>query len=236
MDAIILAGGKGTRLRKIVSDVPKPLAPINGVPFLDLLLLQLEKYHLIKKVVLAVGYKSEMIIGRYRNSKSYNFKIDFSVEKELLGTGGAIKKAISLVGSRDVLVLNGDTFVDINFEELNRFHQDRGAMLTIVLRKMDDSKRYGTVIIDKKHRILAFEEKQDGQSAALINAGIYIINRSLFDKVIERELSFEKDLLPHFIKHDAYGYISKGYFIDIGVPETYSIAGEYLRYFLKKNN
>lgn len=235
MDAIILAGGKGTRLRKVVSDVPKPLAPINGVPFLDLLLLQLDKYHFIKKVVLAVGYKSEMIIRRYRDSKIYNFKIDFSVEKELLGTGGAIKKAISLVASRDVLVLNGDTLVDINFEELNRFHQDRGAMLTIVLRKMGDSNRYGTVIIDKEHKILAFEEKQDKQLAALINAGIYIINRGLFDNVIERELSFEKELMPYFIKHDAYGYIVEGPFIDIGIPETYSIAGEHLEYIFEKN-
>lgn len=237
MDAIILAGGKGTRLQGIVSDVPKPLAPIKGVPFLDIILMQLNKYHFVRKVVLAVGYKSEMIVERYADRKGYNFGIIFSVEKELLGTGGAIKKAISFTDSQDVLILNGDTFVDIELDDLIDFHKERGALLTIVLRKIDDTNRYGTVLIDNQNMILAFEEKkQDKQSLALINAGIYIINRSLFDSVEERELSFEKELLPHFIEHDAYGYIVKGRFVDIGIPETYSIAGEYLRDILTKNN
>jgi D-glycero-alpha-D-manno-heptose 1-phosphate guanylyltransferase len=233
MDAIILVGGKGTRLQKVVSDVPKPLAPIGGVPFLDILLGQLGKYTLIKKVVLAVGYKSEMIIERYKEKKTYHFKIVFSVEKKLLGTGGAIKKALSLTSSEDVIILNGDTFVDVDFEALVNFHIAHKSLLTMVLQKVDDTSRYGMVLIDEHSRIKSFAEKTKTHKNSLINAGIYVINKILFENIGEERLSFEKDILPDFIKHDAYGYVVEGRFIDIGIPETYKIAKEYLRNIIK---
>lgn len=227
MDIIILAGGKGTRLKGIISDVPKPLAPIGGVPFLDILLGQLGKYTLIKRVVLAVGYKSKMIIERYKDKKTYHFKIVFSVEKKLLGTGGAIKKALSLTSSEDVIILNGDTFVDINLDELVNFHNAHKSLLTMVLQKVDDASRYGTVLIDEHSRIKSFAEKRTLKNS-LINAGIYVIKKDLFENIGEEKLSFEKDLLPDFIKHDAYGYVVEGRFIDIGIPDTYRVAEKYL--------
>jgi D-glycero-alpha-D-manno-heptose 1-phosphate guanylyltransferase len=227
MDTIILAGGKGTRLKGIVSDVPKPLAPIGGVPFLDILLGQLRKYTLIKRVVLAVGYKSKMIIERYKDKKTYHFEIVFSVEKKLLGTGGAIKKALSLTSSEDVIILNGDTFVDINLDALVDFHNIHKSLLTMVLQKVDDASRYGTVLIDEHSRIRSFAEKTTLKNS-LINAGIYVIKKDLFEHIREEKLSFEKDLLPDFVKHDAYGYIVDGRFIDIGIPETYRVAEKYL--------
>jgi D-glycero-alpha-D-manno-heptose 1-phosphate guanylyltransferase len=232
MDTIILAGGKGTRLKGIISDVPKPLAPIGGVPFLDILLGQLGKYTLIKRVVLAVGYKSKMIIERYKDKKTYHFEIVFSVEKKLLGTGGAIKKALSLTSSEDVIILNGDTFVDVDFDALVDFHNAHKSLLTMVLQKVDDASRYGTVLIDEHSRIRSFAEKTTLKNS-LINAGIYVIKKDLFENIREEKLSFEKDLLPDFVKHDAYGYIVDGRFIDIGIPETYKIAKEYLRNIIR---
>ncbi len=229
MDAIILAGGKGTRLSGIVNNTPKPLAPVNGRPFLDILLSQLNSFVFIKKVVLAIGYKSEMIIGRYKDCPNYNFRIIFSIEDKLLGTGGAIKKALALTNTNDVLILNGDSYVEVDIEDMVRFHKINNALLTIVLKEVDNAGRYGSIEIDDKKRILLFREKSSLERACLINAGMYILRKSLFDSIeADMEISFEKEILPQLIRNNAYGYVVKGKFIDIGIPESYRIAGEYL--------
>lgn len=231
LDAIILAGGKGTRLRSVVSDIPKPLAPINGKPFLDILLSQLEGSGCINKVVLAVGYKSEIVIDRYKGCKDYKFETLFSLERELLGTGGAIKKAIHLTESEDILVLNGDSYAEVDIRDVIKEHRDRNASMTIVLKEVDNVSRFGSVKIDSKNRITAFEEKKDDiVRPGLINAGIYLIKRKLFDNVQEdKVISLEKEILPELIHKEIYGYIAGGKFIDIGIPETYMSSGEYLR-------
>ncbi|MBF0518749.1 MAG: NTP transferase domain-containing protein [Nitrospirae bacterium] len=218
----------GTRLQSVVCDVPKPLAIVGGVPFLDRILAQLSGFAFIKKVVLAVCYKSEMIIERYSSVNRYNFEIGFSVEERLLGTGGAIKKAVSYLSSDDVLVLNGDTFVDVDFDELLNFHNANNSILTMVLHKGDMSGRYGSVMLDTHNKIKAFSEKTL-QRGSMINAGVYVIKKILFERIREGELSFERDMLPDIIKHGAYGYPVAGRFIDIGIPETYLLAGEYLK-------
>jgi len=228
MDAIILAGGKGTRLSDVVNNVPKPVAPVNGRPFLDILLSQLNSFSFIKNVVLAIGYKSEVIIDRYKNCQNYNFKIIFSIEDKLLGTGGAIKKALVLTNTEDALILNGDSYVEVDIEDLLKFHKNNNSLLTIVLKEVDNADRYGSIEIDDKNRIIAFKEKYTKKSA-LINAGMYILKRTLLNSVEDvREISFEKEILPELIRNNVYGYIVKGKFIDIGVPESYRIAGEYL--------
>lgn len=228
MDAIILAGGKGTRLSDVVNNVPKPVAPVNGRPFLDILLSQLNSFSFIKNVVLAIGYKSEVIIDRYKNCQNYNFKIIFSIEDKLLGTGGAIKKALALTNTEDALILNGDSYVEVDIEDLLKFHKNNNSLLTIVLKEVDNADRYGSIEIDDKNRIIAFKEKYTKKSA-LINAGMYILKRTLLNSVEDvREISFEKEILPELIRNNVYGYIVKGKFIDIGVPESYRIAGEYL--------
>src|SRR3989338_482452 len=228
MDAIFLAGGKGTRLSDVVNNVPKPVAPVNGRPFLDILLSQLNSFSFIKNVVLAIGYKSEVIIDRYKNCQNYNFKIIFSIEDKLLGTGGAIKKALALTNTEDALILNGDSYVEVDIEDLLKFHKNNNSLLTIVLKEVDNADRYGSIEIDDKNRIIAFKEKYTKKSA-LINAGMYILKRTLLNSVEDvREISFEKEILPELIRNNVYGYIVKGKFIDIGVPESYRIAGEYL--------
>src|SRR3990172_8173751 len=183
MDAIILAGGKGTRLSDVVNNVPKPVAPVNGRPFLDILLSQLNSFSFIKNVVLAIGYKSKMIIDRYKDCQDYNFKIIFSIEDKLLGTGGAIKNALALTDTDDVLILNGDSYVEVAIEDLLKFHKNNNALLTIVLKEVDNADRYGSIEIDDKKRIISFKEKSSAKKSALINAGVYILKRTLLNSI-----------------------------------------------------
>lgn len=230
IDAIILAGGKGTRLRSVVSDIPKPLAPVNGRPFLDILLSQLDSFDCINKAVLAVGYKSEIVIERYKDCKDYKFEIVFSLEKELLGTGGAIKKAVHLTDSEDILVLNGDSYAEVDINEIIKVHTENNALITMVLKEVNDAGRFGSVRLNAKNRITFFEEKKDTSEPGLINAGIYLMKKKLFDRIEDNKvISLEKDILPGLIHKGIYGYIATGKFIDIGIPETYMSSGEYLR-------
>ncbi len=230
MDTIILAGGRGTRLKSVISDLPKSLAPVNGIPFLDILLTHLNLCPRIQKVILAVGYRGEIIVNRYKKDTRYDFMIRFSEEIQLLGTGGAVKKALSQAETDVVIVQNGDTFVEIDYQDLIETHLRSNSPLTIVLIKVSDTSRYGAVEIDCNLKILAFREKSDCGGPGYINAGLYIFRRKMFDNVPDHKtLSLEKDLLPNMIKPCAYGYITGGRFIDIGIPETYQYAEQYLK-------
>jgi len=225
IDTIILAGGRGTRLQGIIRDLPKPLAPVNGRPFLDIILNQLNGVKAMQRVVIAAGYKSDKIIERYKECTAYRFSILFSEEQELLGTGGAIKKALVLTSSDCVLIMNGDSYVDADIDELFRCHRKNSARISIVLKEVDNAGRYGCVTVDSRNRILGFEEKRPQETRGLINAGIYFLDRSLFDRVAgNRIISFEKELLPDMIGDSAYGFVAAGKFIDIGVPEEYQKA------------
>ena len=230
LDSIILAGGLGTRLREVVPELPKALAPVNNKPFLDIILSALSKWECIEKVVIAVGYMADKIIERYKDTSRYNFKILFSVEEELLGTGGAIKKVLPQTETDNVLVLNGDSYVETDLYDLVKKHMEMNASMTIVLREVENASRYGRVKLNSDNRIACFEEKTPEPSKGYINAGMYLIKRKLFDEVKDNiVISLEKELLPIFIKKGVYGYISCGKFIDIGIPETYKIADKYLK-------
>lgn len=204
--------------------MPKPLAPVGGRPFLDILLDYLGKWQFIGKVVLAVGYMSEKIIREYAERG-----VEFSVEEELLGTGGAIKKALKQTETENVLVLNGDSFVEADLRDLMEKHIAYGASMTIVLAEVKDSGRYGLVRVDDDNRVVSFEEKGMGRGGH-VNAGMYVFRRGLFDDVSEgRAISLETELLPRFLDKGVYGYPCSGKFIDIGIPETYGIAESYLK-------
>jgi len=232
IDAVILAGGKGTRLRNKVKNIPKPIAKVCGRPFLDFLFLQLSKSGLINRLVIAVGYKAREIIKQYSEPLNYNFDIVFCVEKKLLGTAGAIKKAIRFTKGRDILVLNGDSYAEINFKRLVAVHMKNKAKMTIVLRRIKNTSRYGSVNIDSKGRITSFEEKKQANKEGLVNAGIYLFKRSIFNGIKEgKVMSFENSAMPYFLakfKNRIYGYKIHGRFIDIGTPESYAAAAKYL--------
>jgi len=228
--AIVLAGGLGTRLRSVIADMPKPMAPVCGKPFLHYIFLYLQKQG-ITEVVLSVGYKSEMIKDFF-GDKYQDIAIRYSVEGEPLGTGGGIAQAMAMIGS-DAFVLNGDTFFDVDLSELYDFFKKRKADIGLALKRMHHFDRYGTVDIGNQDRVLQFHEKQY-RSEGLINGGVYVLNKNLFKKAEEtseetllQKFSFEKDILEkHLIPLHYHGQEFKGYFIDIGIPEDYNKAQE----------
>lgn len=218
MEAIILAGGFGTRLSTVVSDVPKPMAPINGKPFLELLLEDLEKKG-ITRVILATGYKKE-IIKNYFRDKYRSIEIIYSEEISPLGTGGAIKKAIVLAKGNDIFIVNGDTFFDVDLEEMYKFHKKNNSKLTLAIKEMERFDRYGSLILEG-NRIIKFEEKKYIEKG-FINGGIYLINKEILKKNFKENFSFEKEILENSDNRiEKYGYISNNYFIDIGIPKDY---------------
>ena len=218
MEAIILAGGFGTRLSTVVSDVPKPMAPINERPFLEYLLDDLNEKG-ISRVILAVGYKKEIIKSHFKE-KYKNIDIIYSDEDIPLGTGGAIKKALTLAENENIFIINGDTFFDVNLKEMYQFHKKNSSKLTLAIKDMEKFDRYGSLILEG-YKIIKFEEKKYVDKG-YINGGIYLINKKLLNEEEKESFSFEKDILENkSLKIEKYGYKSKGYFIDIGIPEDY---------------
>lgn len=226
MDAIILAGGLGRRLRKAVPRLPKPLAPIGKRPFLDILLAQLAGFKEISSIILSVGYQADKIINAYRGRKG----VTFSVENKPLGTGGGVREALEQCASEEVLVLNGDSYLAFSFAKLLQKYKNSEAEMVIACRKVEDCRRYGHIRFDpKSHRIWAFEEKIKHPSSGWINAGVYLMKRSLLLSY-ERGavLSLEKDILPKLLERRIFSYLSTALFIDIGTEETYVQAQKLL--------
>ena len=222
-EAIILAGGLGTRLRSVVKDIPKPMAKINNKPFLEYLFKYLS-FHNVEHIILAVGYKSNTIKEYFENNFK-NLSITYSEEKELLGTGGAIKQALEFTNSKDILILNGDTFFDIDLENFYKFHKSKNSKLTLALKEMYNFDRYGVIEINANYRITAFLEKKY-RNKGLINGGFYLLNKKFFLSLnLPKKFSFEKDFIEKYFRDfNFYGIPFDSYFIDIGIPEDYERA------------
>jgi len=233
--AIILAGGMGTRLKTIISDLPKPMAPIMNVPFLTYQLNYL-KYFGIKKVVFSVGYLSEKIIAHY-NQSFENISIEYSIEKNPLGTGGGIRMAMSNLNEDLVLILNGDSFFDLDLEQFYNLHLEQKSDFSLALRYVNNSERYGNIEFNSSNQITSFIEKNQLNQSGYINAGVYILSKKLYlqntkpniNFSIEKDF-FEKQLNQLIIK----GFEFKNYFIDIGIPEDYLKAQDDFKEFKYK--
>lgn len=228
-EAIILCGGKGTRLKEVVNDVPKPLAPIDGIPFLSILMKYL-KAQGIRRVILATGYMHEKIENLYGNCYE-GMEIVYSIEHNPLGTGGAIAKALRKVMNENVLVLNGDSVIKFQLNEIKKQFDEIKKQFSVIkfhslliLKPMERVERYGAVKTFE-NRVTAFEEKSFKEQC-LINTGVYILNKEIFSDKAENEVfSFEKDFLEKEVeKGSLFGMECKGFFIDIGVPEDYAAA------------
>jgi len=219
--AIILAGGLGTRLQSVVSDVPKCMAPVDGIPFIHFIITWL-KNEGISSFILALGYKSEIVI-EYITKHFTDTPIEYVVEDHPLGTGGAIKLACGKAITEDVIIVNGDTLFNINIKNLVDFHQNSGADFTAALKEMHNFSRYGSVHVDDQHNITAFNEKQFC-AKGLINGGVYVLKKTtLLKDFLPLEFSFEKDFLERSTgKKQLMGLPFDNYFIDIGIPEDYS--------------
>ncbi|MBI3717911.1 MAG: HAD-IIIA family hydrolase [Sphingobacteriales bacterium] len=219
-EAIILAGGLGTRLRSVVSDLPKCMAPVAGKPFLHYVIEQLTKQG-IDKFIFAIGYKSKAI-EEWLKKEFSTLHYQLSIEEEPLGTGGAIKQACEKATEKNVLIVNGDTLFNINAEELSTAHTANNADCTLALKPMKNFDRYGVVELNENNNISSFKEKQFYESG-LINGGVYVLNvESFLKETLPIKFSFEKDYLEtYFSKRKFYGVIQSQYFIDIGIPEDY---------------
>lgn len=222
-EAIILAGGLGTRLRSLIPDIPKCMAPVAGRPFLSYVITHLQKEG-IEKFIFSVGYKNEIIID-FINSHFSFLESHFSIEEKLLGTGGAIKFACNKTTGKTILVVNGDTLFMIDVNKLAVFHDMCGADCTLSLKPMQSFDRYGVVGLNKDYSIKSFNEKKFYETG-LINGGVYALHPVKFLKEdLPEKFSFEKEYLEkYFEKRRMYGVVQDKYFIDIGIPEDYERA------------
>lgn len=220
-DAIILAGGLGTRLRSVVGDLPKPMAPINGEPFLNILLRKLSAAG-IEHVTLSLGYQAHVIRDYYRSAFE-GMQLSYDIEGEPLGTGGAIKRCLKTANADPVLILNGDTYLEFDLDALTNEWQVHREPI-IVARLVEDVGRFGRVEVSDG-RVLSFAEKQASGPGA-INAGVYVLPKALVDDMPQRDsFSFEADYLIDAVKRSKFMcFTTLGKFIDIGIPEDYERA------------
>jgi D-glycero-alpha-D-manno-heptose 1-phosphate guanylyltransferase len=222
-EAIVLAGGLGTRLQNVLPDTPKSMAPINGRPFLAYVLDYLESEG-INKVILSVGYRKEQIIN-YFGSKYNSISIIYSEESEPLGTGGAVKLALSKCTLDQVFIINGDTYFTPELSEMEKVSFHSSADIVIAIKKMTDTKRYGLVLTDEKGKIVEFREKQKDSGKGWINGGIYLINSNLFHDFPQQKFSIENDVFKLLCTSlNIQSFKSDSYFLDIGIPEDYKRA------------
>jgi D-glycero-alpha-D-manno-heptose 1-phosphate guanylyltransferase len=216
-EAIVLAGGLGTRLAQLLDGVPKPMAPIAGRPFLAILLARLQQSG-CTRVLLSVGHLHQTIRNHF-GASLHDMAIDYVIEDEPLGTGGALRAALAQAREESVLALNGDTFLQLDYAALLAFHQGSGAALTLSIAYQENIARYGGVIAENG-RVTGFEEK--GRTGpGWINAGVYALNRNLpWPASLSEKFSFESDFLAREIASiPVAAYPVDGFFLDIGVPE-----------------
>jgi D-glycero-alpha-D-manno-heptose 1-phosphate guanylyltransferase len=234
MRAIILAGGLGTRLRGVIDDLPKPMAPVGGKPFLEYLILQLKR-EAITDIVLSVGYKRESIRSYFGNGDLLGVRIVYCEENEPLGTGGALKKALAMMDDPCVMVMNGDSFFNIPFSDLTAYHAVRPAIATLSLARVRDRERYGSVEINDNGAVTAFQ-KEGPDTQGFINGGIYAMNRTIAGYIPDGPVSLEGHVLPLLQKEDRlYGKIFDAFFLDMGLPEDYRWIDQHPEHLLSKD-
>ena len=222
-DFIVLCGGLGKRLRALVTDNNKTMAMLNNRPFLDLILAHI-KTQGGGRVILCTGYKADKVEEYYRRN-SQGLTIEFSREEEPLGTGGAIKQAVSSVQTDTFFALNGDSHCPLDYASMLEDYRAKNARALIAVSKIDDNKDYGGVALDDRQRILSFEEKSEQGPAQYVNAGVYCLNRRIFDVVsMPERFSIEYDFFPRLLNQGFYGYVHGQSFWDIGTPERYQKA------------
>lgn len=233
--AVILAGGLGTRLRGIVSDVPKALAPIAGRPFLDWLLTMLSCRG-ITKILLLLGYGADKIMAFVEDGNKWNLKATYSLEKEPLDKGGALRNALPYIDERTFFFMNGDTLLDMDLDEMFDFHVNKRAKVTIAARPWKDLTRVDPLKVDEESKVVSFGEKNVPPEEGgfwLVNGGFYVVDRDIVEELPLRRLSWEKEVVPQLVRRGVvYSFRSDGYFIDIGVPEDYFKAQREIPYIL----
>lgn len=224
LDVVILAGGKGTRLQSVISDRPKPMAEVSGRPFAEWLVLALRAQGL-RRMVLCTGYMHEAIEAYFRDGKQWDVEIVYSRDPSPLGTGGALRQALSQVRTDRFLAMNGDSFCPVDVHALATAHVARRACASLWLVPAEDCTRAGLVEIDEHGAVRAFHEKPPEKHQGLISAGIYLLERKVAETIpLGKPVSLEADFFPRLIGHGLYAVIGRGPFLDIGTPDAYGEA------------
>jgi NDP-sugar pyrophosphorylase family protein len=223
LSCLILAGGLGTRLRSVVSDVPKPLASVAGRPFLEIPVAQARSAHALD-VTLCVGYLADQIQAHFGDGADFDIPIQYSHEHELRGTGGALKLAENNISSEEVWILNGDSYCGVDFAGMYAFHRANNALITLAAPWVTDRSRFGSLLLGDDQAVLGFGEKGDF-GPGLINGGIYLMRRSVIESIpADRIVSLERDVFPALCGQGLYAFSSRCDFIDIGLPEEWHRA------------
>jgi mannose-1-phosphate guanylyltransferase len=221
LQALVLAGGEGTRLRPLTLSVPKPVLPLAARPFLTFMLDWLGR-HGVDEAILSCGFKAEEVACVLGESHD-GIRLRYVVEDEPLGTAGPVRLAADqgLVGDR-LLVLNGDTLTDLDLTAEVAEHEARAAVATLALVAVEDTRSYGVVPTAPDGRVEAFLEKTASPPTNRINAGAYVLEREVVDRIpAGRAVSFEREIFPALVGQGLYGFMAEGYWIDIGTPERY---------------
>jgi mannose-1-phosphate guanylyltransferase len=220
IDAILLVGGQGTRLRPLTLSAPKPMLPTAGVPFLTHLLSRLAPSG-VDHVVLSTSYRDEVFADYFGDGRAYGLDLEYVTEVEPLGTAGGIRNAADRVRSDDVLVFNSDVLSGVDLEALLKVHRDGAADVTLHLTRVPDARAFGSVPTDEAGRVLAFLEKSPEPVTDQINAGCYVFRRSILDTIpAGRPVSVERETFPGLLAAGAtvLGYVDASYWLDIGTP------------------
>lgn len=226
VSAVILAGGLGTRLGSVVAHRPKVLAEVQGRPFVSYLLDQVAAAG-VKDVVLCTGYLGAQLETTF-GDRYGSLRLRYSREISPLGTGGALRLALPILRMDPVLVMNGDSYSQVNLQAFCLWHQSCGANATLLLTKVSDTRRYGQVHVSAEEVVIRFDEKGDTAGPGWINAGIYLLSQGLLEAIPPgRTVSLEREVFPAWIGKGLYAYRSQGPFLDIGTPESYAEAAQF---------
>ena len=229
LDVVILAGGLGTRLRDVLPDTPKVMAPVDGKPFLRYVIDRLRVFG-ARRVVLSLGHLADDVVT-YVNGEDWNgLEVVIHVEPEPMGTGGALREVLSLIETDTIMAMNGDAFARTDLDSFLDFHRSRGATISILLTFVHDVGRYGVVEADDDGHVLSFDEKpRDGDGGGYVNAGVYLFERSAIEGIATgRPVSLEREVFPRECGRGLYGLKGSFPFIDIGTPESYGSARDFL--------
>jgi mannose-1-phosphate guanylyltransferase len=219
--AILLVGGRGTRLAPLTNNTPKPMLQVAGVPFTE---HQINKARSagITEIVLATSFKAELFEPYFGDGKNFGISIKYAVEEVALGTGGAISNAAAMLeGSGPVAIFNGDVLSKHDLDGQFKFHESNGADVTLYLTEVEDARAYGAVELEDLGRVLAFNEKMENPPTNIINAGCYIFNREVIAAIpFGKVISVERETFPQLLAAGAkvFGFIDKSYWLDIGTP------------------
>jgi mannose-1-phosphate guanylyltransferase len=236
--AILLVGGRGTRLVPLTNNTPKPMLQVAGVPFTE---HQINKARAagITEIVLATSFKAELFEPYFGDGKNFGISIKYAIEEVALGTGGAISNAGAMLeGSGPVAIFNGDVLSKHDLDGQFKFHQANGADVTLYLTEVEDARAYGAVELDNTGRVSAFNEKMENPPTNIINAGCYIFNRGIIESIpVGKVISVERETFPQLLANGAkvFGFVDKSYWLDIGTPTALLKASRDLVFEMSKD-